>query len=49
MGIKLLRCSCSHEYQDQQYGKGIRVFNTGTPKSIVKKHTCTVCEKTINR
>lgn len=38
--IKL--CTCEHEYQDQKYGKGRRVWN---PTS--KGRCCTVCGKSV--
>ena len=41
---KIMTCSCIHEYQDKQYGKGKRLFN-----SIKSLHQpmwrCTVCGK----
>lgn len=36
----ILRCNCSHEYQDRRYGKGKRLHNLKT-KTIGR--TCTVC------
>lgn len=38
----LARCSCENEYQDQRYGKGVRVWNRGGSKER-PKFTCTVC------
>lgn len=38
-GTNLIRCSCSHEYQDILYGKGNRIANT--MRSGQSK--CTVC------
>lgn len=38
---KITRCSCSHEYQDQKYGKGMRVHNPTA--SNPPRHRCTVC------
>ena len=35
-------CSCIHEYQDETYGKGMRVFNV---RMGGKPPRCTVCEK----
>lgn len=32
-------CDCKHEYQDNKYGKGKRVFN----KTMKDKGRCTVC------
>lgn len=33
-----LQCTCKHEYQDKEYGKGNRVHN-----SCAKGYRCTVC------
>lgn len=38
-----LKCTCKHEYQDERYGKGIRLHNRikmGTPANGWR---CTVC------
>lgn len=32
------KCKCQHEWQDQKYGLGMRVFNPG-----LKDLKCTVC------
>ncbi len=40
MGTMIKDCACSHEYQDQKYGKNKRVFNEG-----MKQYRCTVCGK----
>lgn len=44
----LVKCKCSHEYQDKTYGVGIRLANIGASKSSVK-YTCTVCGKEHNQ
>lgn len=36
---KIMRCQCSHAYQDKKYGLGMRVFNKGATK-----YKCTVCK-----
>lgn len=41
---KILPCTCEHEFQDNTYGKGMRLHNVsqgGTNKGIVA--FCTVC------
>jgi len=38
----LRQCSCKSEYQDEVYGKGIRLYTIG-----VNKSTCTVCAKEV--
>lgn len=36
-----LPCTCTHEFQDKLYGKGIRVHN----QTKVGQFRCTVCSK----
>lgn len=39
---KELKCNCEHKFQDETYGKYIRVHNqAGSDKDI--KYRCTVC------
>lgn len=46
MAATVRPCSCQHEYQDQKYGKGLRVKNTTEKKSGERFVTrCTVCKK----
>lgn len=46
-GSKVLKCSCVSEFQDKEYGKGMRVFS---PTAKVDKSSgrrqwrCTVCK-----
>ena len=44
MTIKILTCSCEHEYQDKLYGKHKRVHNQ-TKKQNGEVYRCTVCSK----
>jgi len=37
---KIITCSCHHDYQDEKYGKGRRLYN---PCKDGKAHRCTVC------
>jgi hypothetical protein len=39
-GTKILPCNCQHKFQDETYGKGMRLHNLGEDK---KKAKCTVC------
>lgn len=39
--IKLIKCTCKHEYQDKKYGKGLRVANN----TKLETWRCTVCGK----
>ena len=41
---KIMKCYCEHEFQDNKYGKGKRVFNQ-TAKCDGKTYRCTVCGK----
>ncbi len=40
----ILRCSCKHEFQDERYGRGMRVHNPCSDKGPRSgQATCTVC------
>lgn len=40
------KCSCTHEFQDQTYGQGMRVMNpAGKAGGEAKFYHCTVCGK----
>jgi hypothetical protein len=38
--MEVRACTCKHEFQDRQYGKGTRAHTVNTKN---KKVTCTVC------
>lgn len=38
-GVRILKCTCEHEFQDSLYGKGMRVHNVTKDGSAA----CTVC------
>ncbi len=40
-GTAIKKCSCEHEFQDERYGKGLRVHNLKKEG----KPVCTVCRK----
>ena len=43
-----VKCSCEHKFQDERYGKGVRVANPMAykdPKSKDIQVRCTVCSK----
>lgn len=40
---KTMGCKCKHEYQDEKYGKGVRVHNMALKKNGDPKWRCTVC------
>jgi len=40
---KIAPCTCRHEYQDEKYGKGMRVFNPRMPSGKLGGWRCTVC------
>jgi len=45
--MKIMKCSCSHESQDEIHGNGMRAFNATAKKSGEKiQYRCTVCGKT---
>jgi hypothetical protein len=38
------KCTCKHEYQDEKYGKGLRVHNECVSiRTNGKAWSCTVC------
>lgn len=39
-------CNCQHDYQDQKFGKGKRLFNRSGKKDGVDK--CSVCNNGLN-
>ena len=49
--LKVL-CNCKHEFQDAEYGVGVRVanpVNKSRTTNIVKEVRCTVCSKSHTR
>lgn len=48
MKVEIIKCTCTHEFQDKTYGKSMRVMNpTGKFGKGGKDgtHRCTVCKK----
>lgn len=44
MKSEVKKCTCQNEYQDNKYGKGMRVHNPVKQKtSGPKQYRCTVC------
>lgn len=43
--VAILKCSCSHEFQDQVYGQGMRVHNVNEKGEAF----CTVCSPSYRR
>jgi hypothetical protein len=41
---KVKPCTCSHAFQDKNYGVGLRLMTTGGTRDS-PKYTCTVCGK----
>ena len=38
------KCNCRHEFQDEKYGKGNRVYNKLLPeRGKPQEYRCTVC------
>ena len=42
--VKIIKCDCSHEYQNEKYGKSMRVGNE-CKVGLKVGHRCTVCSK----
>ena len=42
----ILACTCQHDYQDNEYGKGQRVHNLREKDGVFKGWRCTVCTGT---
>jgi len=42
--IKICKCTCKSEYQDEKYGKEMRVCNYATKKDVYR---CSVCRKEV--
>lgn len=46
MNTSVKRCDCRHSYQDEKYGKGMRVHNNKRKEQgKEQKSSCTVCGK----
>lgn len=45
---RILRCNCNHLFQDERYGRRMRVHNP-TRKSPIPTYKCTVCGRTRSR
>lgn len=43
MSTKVLRCVCTHDYQDRLYGAGMRLFNRMVPTTNSYPFRCTAC------
>ena len=46
MTVKVEKCKCEHSFQDKEYGKKMRVYNTSEDG---KKLKCTVCGNVIRK
>lgn len=44
---RVMRCNCQHEFQDEVYGPGMRLFNEKVSGNKVNGYKCTVCGKEI--
>lgn len=40
---KIIECVCKSTFQDERYGKNMRVCNPTTSKEAGKQYRCTVC------
>jgi hypothetical protein len=42
----IAKCDCKQEFQDQQYGRGLRVHNPAFAKGAMpQRYRCTGCKK----
>lgn len=44
--VRIRECVCTHDYQDQRYGKQKRVHTVGEATSGTVEVRCTVCKRT---
>jgi hypothetical protein len=45
-GVRIAYCACKNDFQEKQYGQGLRVFNHAPGKdgsSLKNRFRCTVC------
>lgn len=40
---EVLKCVCDHKFQDEKYGRGMRVMNPTGKSDKGDKYKCTVC------
>lgn len=45
MTNKVLKCKCKHEFQDKEYGEGMRLHNENSKFEYV----CTVCNSKVKQ
>jgi len=45
----IINCTCKHEFQDKEHGKGRRVANKTSGSKDSTKAKCTVCGKVTNK
>jgi len=41
--VEILKCSCKHDYQDERYGKNMRLYNLMLKDGKDNGWRCTVC------
>lgn len=47
--MRVLRCSCTHEYQDAKYGRGMRMCNPmQSGRGAIDGYRCSVCGKELS-
>ena len=44
-GAVIIKCTCTNDFQDKVYGKGMRVANLCKQKSTKIAKRCTICKK----
>lgn len=40
---EVLKCICDHKFQDEKYGRGMRIMNPTGKSDKGDKYRCTVC------
>lgn len=46
MAVKVIKCKCNSEFQDKEYGKGMRLHNTSPDEKNLR---CTVCGNVVKK
>ena len=45
--VRMIRCTCTSEFQDKEYGKDMRVYSPCVKDGKVTGYRCSVCAKKI--
>lgn len=44
---RIIKCTCEHEYQDERYGKKMRLHNKIGKGTCIEGWRCTVCSNVV--